>query len=98
MHGEADGLAEGGGGAVGEGHEPWFRGAVGERQGGDAGAEGEAFEGLVEGDGDEEDDEGGADGEGEGEPDEDGVEEDAGFEEEALQEEFLRVGGGRGWG
>lgn len=96
MDGQTDRLADGGGGAVCEGHEPGFRGAGGEREGGDAGAEGEAFEGLVEGDGDEEDDEGGADGEGEGEADEDGVEEDARFQEEALEEEFLGVGGGGG--
>lgn len=50
----------------------------------------------MEGDGDEEDDEGGPGADGEGHSDEDAVEEDAGFEEEALEEESLRVGGG-GW-
>ena len=43
----------------------------------------------MEGDGDEEDEEGRADGDGERHADEDAVEEDAGFEEEALQQHFL---------
>ena len=42
----------------------------------------------MEGDGDEEDEEGRAGGDGEGDADEDAVEEDAGFEEEHLEEEF----------
>lgn len=54
----------------------------------------------MEGDGDEEDEEGRADGDGERHADEDAVEEDAGFEEEALQQHFLLelVRGERGCG
>lgn len=94
MHAQPDGLADGRGGAVGQGHEPGLDGAGAEQrgdEGGDAGAQGETFEGLVEGDGDEEDNERGAGADGEGHADEDAVEQDAGFEEEALEEEFLRV-------
>jgi len=45
----------------------------------------------VEGDGDEENDELCACRDGDGHADEDAVEEDAGFEEQALQEESLRI-------
>lgn len=64
VDGEADGLADRGGGAVGEGHEPGLDAGGGQAGGGggDAGAEGEAFEGLVEGDGEEEDVEWGGEG------------------------------------
>ena len=96
MHRQSNRLADRRGGPVRQGHEPRFRGSDGEGKGGYAGAESETFEGLVEGYCDEEDDEGGSDGEGEGEADEDGVEEDTGFEEEALEEKFLGVArGGR---
>lgn len=104
MDGETDGLADGGGGAVCEGHEPRLGASGGKAGGGsgDAGAKREAFKGLVEGDGEKEDEEGWREGDGEGDADEDGVEEDAGFEEEALKEELLLdlVGGERvgGWG
>ena len=66
-------------------HKPGF-GRLGRerRYGGYAASEREAFEGLVERDGDEEDDEGWARGDGDGDADEDAVEKDAGFEEEAL--------------
>lgn len=104
MDGETDGLADGSSGAVGEGHEPGL-GASGGKAGGsngDAGPKGKAFKGLVEGDGEKEDEEGWREGDGEGDADEDGVEEDAGFEEEALKEElFLDLVGGErggGWG
>lgn len=73
--------------------------------GGNAGAESEAFKGLVKGYGEEEDEEGAACCDGEGHADEDGVEEDAGFEEETLEEEVLlgvglgrRGGSNRVWG
>lgn len=57
----------------------------------DARAQGQAFEDLVEGDGDEEDDLFAADRDGESEADEDAVEEDAAFEEKALHEEFFAL-------
>ncbi|TKW52990.1 hypothetical protein CTA1_12511 [Colletotrichum tanaceti] len=87
--GEADGLADRGGAAVGEGHHPRLQAALGPGDGGDARAEGEALKGLVEGDGDEEHDELVADGDAEGHADEDGVEEDADLEHHALQDVFL---------
>lgn len=49
----------------------------------------------MEGDGDEEDEEGGPDGDRKGHADEDAVEEDARFKEEALQEHLLLELGGR---
>lgn len=94
MGGEADGLADGGGAAVGEGHHPGLQAALGPGDGGDAGAEGEALEGLVEGDGDEQDDELVADGDAEGHADEDGVEEDADLEHHALENVLLVLLGG----
>ena len=106
MHRDTNRLPDGRRGAVCEGHEPGFGGRRGERgDGGDAGAKGEAFKGLVEGDGDEQNNERGAGADGKGHPDKDGVEEDAGFEEEALEEGFLlelvvaecRGGGWRFW-
>ena len=90
MHGQPNRLSHGRRGPIREGHQPWFWGSGGKRgDGRDAGTESEAFEGLVEGDCDQEDEERGAGCYGEGHADEDGVEEDAGFEEEALQEELL---------
>ena len=86
MHDKPDSLAYRRGGPVCEDHEPGTRGARREGNGCDAGAEGEAFEGLVEGDGDKEDDERRARGDADSHADEDGVEEDAGFEEEALED------------
>lgn len=101
MDQQADGLADGRGGAVRERHEPRLGRGGGEGgDGGDAGAERKALEGLVKADGDEEDDEGGAGRDAEGHADEDGVEEDAGFEEEALEEHLLLLllaGEGRLW-
>lgn len=57
----------------------------------DARAQGQAFEDLMESDGDEEDDLFAADRDGESETDEDAVEEDAAFEEEALHEELFAL-------
>lgn len=94
MQPQTDSLTDRRRGPVRERHEPRTRGRgrkeVGD-QGGDAGAEGEPFEGLVEGDGDEEDDEGSAGGDGESHTDEDAVEEDASFQEEALEKEASGV-------
>ena len=88
MHEQPDGLADGGSGAVGKTHQPWFRGhgreeVRDERR--DARAQSEALEGLVEGDCDEEHDERCPCCDADGHPDEDAVEEDPGFEEETLQ-------------
>lgn len=85
-------LPDGRGTAICEGHEPGLpllRSSGVPTDGGNPRAERETFEGLVEGDCDEEDDEVVACGDGEGHADEDRVEEDAEFEEEALEEEFL---------
>ena len=86
VDGKADGLTDGGGGAVREGHEPGLnaRGGKAGGGGGDAGAEGETLEGLVKGYSQEEDIEWGRKGDGEGDANEDGMEEDASFEQEAL--------------
>ena len=81
MNGKADRLAERRRRAVRKRHEPRFRGRGREGQGGDAGAQGEALEDLMEGDGHEEDEKGRARRDGQGHADEDAVEEDAGFQE-----------------
>lgn len=86
---ETDGLADGRGAAVGEGHHPGLKAALGPVNVCDAGAEGEALKGLVKGDCDEEDDEFVADGDGESHADEDGVEEDTDFEHHALENVLL---------
>ncbi|KIH94859.1 hypothetical protein SPBR_03703 [Sporothrix brasiliensis 5110] len=89
VHEQANGLAQGRGAAVGQDHEPGLVGGAGEVDGGDAAAEGQALEALVEGDGDEKNDKGGARGDAEGHADEDAVEQDAGLQEHALQHEPL---------
>lgn len=89
MYPQPNRLAERRRGAVRERHEPRLGRARGKRERGDARAEGEALEGLVERDGDEEDEEGRARGDGDGHADEDAVEEDAGLEQEALQQLFF---------
>ena len=89
MDDQTDGLAHGRRHAEGEDHKPGAQRGPREVDGGDAAAEGKTLEGLVDGDGEEEDEEGGAGLDGEGHADEDAVEEDAGLEEEALEKEFL---------
>lgn len=90
MHPQPNRLANRRRRAVRQRHEPRFGGRGWEGGDGcDPRAEREAFERLVEGDGDEEDEEGRADGDGERHADKDAMEENAGFEEEALQQHFL---------
>lgn len=88
------GLIEGGweGGlreTVSEGHEPGLCGVRLPREHGDAAAEGEALKGLVDENGDEEDEEAGVAGDAEGHADEDAVEQDSHFEEGDLEKRFL---------
>ena len=91
---QPDRLADGRGDAVHGAHQPRLR-TAGRERGYTcySAAQGKTFEGLVEGDGDQQNDEGGAGGDGKGHSDEDGVEEDAGFEHETLQHSALFVCG-----
>ena len=80
--------------AICAGHQPWLKGRWWEEawnQRSDSRSECEAFECLVEGDCNKQNNERCARGHAEGHADEDAVEENAGFEEEALEELPLRV-------
>ena len=84
-----DCLSQGRGETVGARHHPRLPAVCLPAYGGNAGAEGEAFEGLVKDDGDEEDDERGADGDGEGHADEHAVEQNPHLQQQDLERSFF---------
>ena len=88
MDAEADGLAERRRGAVGERHQPRLERRGREGKGRNARAEREAFKRLVEGNGNQQDEKGRARAHGQRHADEDAVEENAAFEEQALEQQL----------
>ena len=86
MSSKTDGLTNRGGASVGKGHQPRLPGPLGPSDTGDTRTQGETFKGLMEGDGDQQDNELAANGHAESHADEDGVEKDTDLEQDALQE------------
>ncbi len=98
MHRQTNRLPNGRRNAIHRAHNPWLQTTRAKAwYGCYARPERESFKRLMERYSDQEDEKRRAYADGEGEPDEDAVEEDAGFEEEALEDLALFGGGGVVW-